>query len=132
MFDYTQLVDSFRRYLIDDGKVAITILPFVSDVEKFYEWLMTKNTLEDEILKRLCVTSYRKYLVGKEYSVNTVNKKIKRLNAYNIYLISISKMTDMIVSKKDKLSIATGSEKEVSFSSDAEIVKDLVLYRRFI
>jgi len=34
-------------------------------------------------------------------------------------------MTDMIVSKKDKLSIATGSEKEVSVSSEAEIERIL-------
>ena len=125
MFDYKKQIDKFRQYLIDDGKAITTVNSYVSDVEMFYEWLVIKDTFVDEMLKRFFVTSYRKYLVEKEYSVNTVNKKINSINAYNVYLISISKMTDMVVSKKDKLSIATGSEQEVSVFSEAEIERIL-------
>lgn len=126
--DYKKYVSDFKQYLFEDGKSENTIASYVGDVEKFYEWLLTKDTVVDGLLKRFYITSYKKYLVDQKYKVNTVNKKINSLSCYNAYLISAGVMTEMVVNlRKDKMKIACGSEHKVEVLSDDDVERLLFL-----
>ena len=119
--DYKNYVSDFMQYLFEDGKSENTIASYVGDVEMFYKWLASKETVVDGMLKRFYITSYKKFLVNQKYKVNTINKKLNSLVCYNQYLISQSIMGEMVVNlHKDKLKIADGSEHSVAVLSDTD------------
>lgn len=118
----------FEEVLIADGKAPKTLESYVGDTRAFLQWLESKGNISTENLKRFHVTSYRNYLVQEVYEVNTINKKINSLQSFNQFLMDKKYLTEQIVDlKKDKVKVATGSEREVEVSTDAEIEK-LLLY----
>lgn len=114
----------YKEYLIADGKGNKTITSYTGDIKGFLIWLKNKNVSFEGTLTRFYITSYKEYLLGQNYSINTINKKINSIHSFNQFLISNKYTNDLVVfPHKDKIKIAQGSEKEVEIFSDDEIEK---------
>lgn len=114
----------FEYHLTADGKSNKTLESYVGDIRTFLQWLESKGNSFTGNLKRFHVTSYRNYLVQESYEVNTINKKINSLQSFNQYLIYKNYILEQVVDlRKDKVKVASGSEKEVEILEDDEIEK---------
>lgn len=120
------LTDSFRQYLIADGKSPKTVASYTGDVQGFTDWLVTKGVTFDGRMTRFHVTSYRRYLMETDTAINTINKKINSLNSFNRWLIENGIADEVAVNvRKDKVKIASGSEGEVEVFSEEEVERIL-------
>lgn len=73
-------------------------------------------------LQRYQITSYKKNLIEADYEINTINKKINSLVCFNHWLIRQKLMDELVVDlRKDKIRVASGSEKEVEVYTDDEV-----------
>lgn len=114
----------FEYHLTADGKSNKTLESYIGDIRAFLQWLESKGNIFTGNLKRFHVTSYRNYLVQESYEVNTINKKINSLQSFNQYLIDKNYTAEQVVDlRKDKVKVASGSEKEVEILEDNEIEK---------
>ena len=124
MSEANNLLEAFNQYLIADGKSLATIESYVGDIAGFMEFILGKGITFTGNLQRFLVTSYRKQLIEREYSVNTINKKINSLQSFNQFLVDAGYCSEQIINlRKDKLRIASGSEKEVDIFTEQEIDK---------
>ena len=116
-------VQNFKTALIADGKLPKTVKSYVMDISMFLVWLEEKTGHAfDGQLTRFYITSYKNMLMENDYEVNTINKKINSLASFNQFLVNENLMKQMVVlGRKDKIKIASGSEKEVDVFSDDEI-----------
>ncbi|WP_084505039.1 tyrosine-type recombinase/integrase [Acetobacterium malicum] len=113
---------AFENHLMEDGKGSATIASYTGDIKGFTLWLDEKKMPFDGKLTRFSITSYRKYLLDSNYSVNTINKKINSLHSFNHFLISQGLCHEKVVHpKKDKIKVAHGSEAEVVVFSEDEV-----------
>ena len=109
-----------------DGKEAKTLESYISDVRAFLQWLEVKGNAFIGNIKRFHITTYRNYLVQEDFEINTINKKINSLHSFNQFLMDKKYITEKIVDlKKNKVKIATGSEREVEVFTESEIEKIL-------
>lgn len=124
---YKHILDSFKSYLIDDGKGPATVVSYVGDVRGFLEWLSSRGISFDNRLSRSYITIYKSYLLESNYNIHTVNKKVNSLHSFNHFLIFKGLCTEQAVfPRKDKVKIAYGSEHEVDTLSDKEFESLLV------
>ncbi|MBC3899286.1 tyrosine-type recombinase/integrase [Acetobacterium malicum] len=113
---------AFENHLMEDGKGSATIASYTGDIKGFIKWLNEKKMPFEGKLTRLAITSYRKYLLDSNYSVNTINKKINSLHSFNHFLISQGLCHEKVVHpQKDKIKVAHGSEAEVVVFSEVEV-----------
>lgn len=118
----------FRRNLKEDGKSLKTVESYVGDVTAFLEYLQVKGADVQSGLRRFHVTSYRSHLLEAGYEAATINKKINSLHAFNRYLLETGEETEMVVDvKRDKVKVATGSEREVEVYGEP-LVERLLFY----
>ncbi len=116
------LIDQFKQYLLDDGKSDSTITSYIGDVQGFVEYLKGKGVEFNGQLQRYQITSYKKHLIEADYEINTINKKINSLVCFNHWLIRQQLMVELVVNlRKDKIRVASGSEKEVEVYTDDEV-----------
>lgn len=119
-------LEGFKDELIKSGKMPKTQESYIGDVKGFIKWLENKEVTFTGELKRLYITSYKKYLIESGYSIATINKKINSLQSFNEYLVGAGYMKDVIVTLgKDGIKTAKGSEDEVEVFSDEEIERIL-------
>ena len=114
----------FREYLLADGKAKKTVESYTGDVRDFLIWLRKDRPFP---LARIQIVSYRSYLIQEGYQINTINKKLNSLFAFNLFLVEKKLMREQIVQmKKDRLKLAAGSEKPLAVFSDVEVDKILL------
>ena len=115
-------VQNFKTALIADGKLPKTVKSYVLDVSMFLQWLEEKTGHDfDGTLTRFYITTYKAKLMEENYEVNTINKKINSLSSFNQFLVDEGIMQQMVVhGKKDKIKVASGSEKEVDVFTKEE------------
>ncbi|MGJ9385252.1 tyrosine-type recombinase/integrase [Salipaludibacillus sp. CF4.18] len=118
----------FAQWLMEDGKAKTTIQSYVNDVKGFQQYLMEKVVDETQLLSRFSFMKYKEYLLNEGFAVTTINKKINSLKVYNDFL-RMKGLVDssFIYMKRDRIKIASGSEKEVTALSDKE-VEQLLFY----
>jgi integrase/recombinase XerD len=122
-----ELVDQFPQYLVEDGKSPATIVSYVGDIRGFLRYLGVKGVEFDGALQRYQVTTYKKYLIEADYEVNTINKKMNSLVCFNHFLVQQGLMTELMVDlRKDKVKVASGSEREVEVYTEDEV--DRILF----
>lgn len=116
------VLDSFRQWLVEEGKADATIESYLNDVRKFNAYLHEKDADPEVLLSRFYFTSYMKHLEAEAMAVSTRNKKINSLKVYNDWLYKNGLVDDIFISiKKDKVKIAYGSEAEVSVLTDQQV-----------
>lgn len=116
------IITQFSQHLQDDGKSPATIESYVGDVADFTAYLEGKGISFTDDMKRFHITSFKKHLVEDGFEVATINKKINSVQAFNYFLMDRDYMTEQVVDlKKDKASIAQGSEREVEVLKEPEV-----------
>ena len=115
------IIEEFKQHLIADGKSLSTIESYVGDVAGFTAWLLERGQTFTGEMRRLYVTSYRRYLVEEGFEVATINKKVNSLQSFNSFIIASGYMTEQVIDlKKDKVKVAQGSEHEVEVLTERE------------
>ena len=125
MTDQTRaLISGFSEYLSTEGKGEKTIKSYVSDVEAYAKWLSSKEQELTAKLSRYHIVRYKESLLEDNLAPNTINKKVNSLSSLNEYLIVSGQTKDKVVHpNKDKIKIASGSEKQVAVLSEQEVEK---------
>ncbi len=122
-----EIVEAFKNHLQQDGKASSTIESYITDTTAFIIWFAEKGTPFDGRLKRFHVTSYNTFIQQSGYSPVTINKIINSLQSFNSFLIETKYIVEQVVDvKRDKVKIASGSEKEVQILTDRE--SELLLF----
>ena len=103
------IVDEFRKYLVEDGKSPSTIISYIEDIKSFTDYLKGKGIDFNGLMHRYQITTFKKHLMDMDYQANTINKKINSLVCFNHYLVDRSIMAEVVVDpRKDKIKIAGG------------------------
>lgn len=70
-----EMVEGYKRHLVEEEKSENTILKYIRDIEFFAEWLGDKH------LEKVVVLEYKKLLTEK-YVPSSVNSKLSSLNSF--------------------------------------------------
>lgn len=123
-----EVVAAFGRHLTEDGKSEKTVESYTGNVAGFLSYLEAKGADVNGGLRRFHITSYRSHLLESGYEAATINKKINSLQAFNRYLLDRGELTEMVVDvKRNKVKVATGSEREVEVYQEP-LVERLLFY----
>ena len=121
--DYIQ---AFQQWLIEDGKSPKTIESYCNDVHKFQEYLAEKVTDENQLLSRFSFVRYKQYLLDQAFKISTINKKVNSLKVFNDFLQVKGIVSESCIQlRRDRIPVATGSERVVEALSEEEIEKVL-------
>lgn len=121
-------IESFTRWLFEEGRSPRTIESYGSDIKGFQQFLREKAVGEDQALSRYTFVRYKEHLIKEDYAVATINKKINSLKVYNDFLRTLAIVNEsIVVLKRDRIKIAAGSEAMVDALSD-EQVEHLLFY----
>lgn len=119
-----EIVSAFAAYLVKDGKRPKTIQSYVGDIVGFLVYLDEMNVDFDGDLRRFHVTGYRNLLLEEGYEATTVNKKVNSLQAFNRWLLTKGLTAEHVVDlRKDRVRVASGSEKQVEVYSEKQLEK---------
>jgi len=115
-------IESFKHWLFEEGRSPRTIESYVSDVKGFQQFLTEKAVGEEQPLSRFSFVRFKEHLMKEEFAVATINKKINSLKVYNDFLRTIGVLSDsIVVLKRDRISIAAGSEAVVTSLSEEQV-----------
>jgi len=115
-------IESFKHWLFEEGRSPRTIESYGSDIKGFQQFLTEKAVREEQPLSRFSFIRFKEHLMKEEYAVATINKKINSLKVYNDYLRTIGVLSDsIVVLKRDRISIAAGSEAVVTSLSEEQV-----------
>lgn len=121
-------VQTFKQWLIEEGKANTTIQSYVSDVQSFQKFLEEKVAEQEPLLSRFAFVRYKQHLLDTGYAPTTINKKINSLKVYNDFLLGKGVVSETYIHlKRDRVAIASGSEHVVTALSDEE-VEQLLFY----
>lgn len=119
-------INDFKRYLFELGLHPATIASYVTDVRQFHEYLAGMGEVNAMPPTRLHITRYRIHLLELRLKITTVNKKINSLAAYGRFLQEEGILGAPVVHpRRDRIAIATGSEREVEAFTDEEVTRIL-------
>ncbi|MED0686103.1 tyrosine-type recombinase/integrase [Anoxybacillus ayderensis] len=119
-----ELLTSFKQWLIEEGKSPKTMESYVGDVAKFQAYMVEKAVDSRQPLSRFSFVRYKQHLIDNGYAVATINKKINSLKVYNDFLQKKGIVSDSFIQlKRDRISIAAGSEHIVTALSEQQVEK---------
>ncbi|MEK4712037.1 tyrosine-type recombinase/integrase [Sporosarcina sp. FSL K6-5500] len=120
------LHESFCRWLMEDGKSPKTVESYGNDVKQFQLYLEVKASNESEPLSRFSFVRYKQALLDGNFKPSTINKKINSLKVYNDFLFSHNHVKETFIQlKRDRVQIASGSERMVQALNDKEVERVL-------
>jgi integrase/recombinase XerD len=77
-------------------------------------------------MKRFYVTSFRSYLIEKQYETATINMKINSIQSFDSFLMKNNYTSECVVDlRKDRMKIAFGSEKQAEVFSEKQVERML-------
>lgn len=80
--DYTKSFEDFKEYLYENEKSKNTINAYVSDLKEFFK--SYKKDIKD--INKSDIRDYTDYLLKKELSIKTINRKLVSLHQYIEFL----------------------------------------------
>jgi len=119
-------VQAFEEYLDADGKSPKTLESYIGDVAEFMKYLADQNVTDASQIRRAHITAFRNNLLAKDLKPATINKKINSLSCFCTFLRKkciLPESENPVVPKKDRVKVATGSEKEVSAFTEEDLAK---------
>jgi len=119
-------VQAFEEYLDADGKSSKTLESYLGDVGEFMKYLSIQSVTDASQIRRNHVTAFRNTLIKRELMPATVNKKINSLACFCAFLKEnciLPESENPVVPKKDRVKVASGSEKEITAFSEEEVLK---------
>lgn len=119
-------ISAFKQWLMEDGKRPKTIESYCNDVKQFQLYLLEKGREDQPILSRFAFVRYKQHLLDEAFAVATINKKVNSLKVYNDFLQVKGVVTESFIQlRKDRVPIATGSERVVQAMTDEEVERVL-------
>ncbi|MEK4712050.1 tyrosine-type recombinase/integrase [Sporosarcina sp. FSL K6-5500] len=116
------ILAQFTEWLVEEGKAAKTIESYTTDVRLFQKYLTDKDVDLETLLTRFLFVQYKEHLQVLELSVATINKKVNSLKVYNDWLFGKGFVEAVYIKlKKDKVTVASGSEDEVSVLTEQQV-----------
>jgi integrase/recombinase XerD len=120
------VLKDFQQWLIEDGKSPKTIESYCNDVKQFQLYLAEKAADEKQLLSRFSFVRYKKHLLDHEFKTSTINKKVNSLKVFNDYLQKKGTANENYIQlKRDRVPVATGSERVVQALTDEEVERVL-------
>lgn len=85
------MVEGFEKYLFQQDRSLETVKAYVGDIRIFGNWFESVNQEEfsPDLLTNADVKQYKYYLLKKESSPNTINRKLMSLRNYCKWAISV-------------------------------------------
>jgi integrase/recombinase XerD len=122
------MMDSFTKYLQEDGKSENTIKGYVQSVSGFLTWFGQSKDVEFKKLHRENVREYISYLkTVKDSKPKTINTKVNALVKFNEFLIESKVQEDMVLTKKDYVKV------QQQYASLAKVeLKDVEKFRQMV
>lgn len=121
-------VQTFKQWLIEEGKANTTIQSYGSDVQSFQKFLEEKVAGQEPLLSRFAFVRYKQHLLDTGYAPTTINKKVNSLKVFNDFLLGKGVVSETYIQlKRDRVAIASSSEHVVTSLSDEE-VEQLLFY----
>lgn len=119
-------ITGFEQWLMEDGKSPKTIESYYNDVKQFQRYLEKKGSSDQSMLSRFAFVRYKQHLLDEAFAVATINKKVNSLKVYNDFLQVKGVVTDSFIQlRKDRVPVATGSERVVQAMTDEEVERVL-------
>lgn len=116
----------FEQWLIEDGKSSKTIESYCNDVKQFQLYLAEKAADEQQLFSRFSFVRYKQHLLDHDYKISTINKKVNSLKVFNDFLQLKGIVNENYIQlKRDRVPVASGSERVVDALSDEEVEKVL-------
>lgn len=116
-----KIIDGFRQWLTEEGKAPSTVASYVNDVKKFDIYRKQRST-DEAYLTRFLFVRYKQYLEENSFAISTINKKVNSLKVYNDFLLRQNLVDEVFINlKKDKVSIASGSEKAITALDEIQV-----------
>jgi len=120
------VLKDFQQWLTEDGKSPKTIESYGNDVKQYQLYLTEKAADEKQLLSRFSFVRYKQHLLEHELKTSTINKKVNSLKVFNDYLQAKELVKENYIQlKRDRVPIATGSERVVQALTDEEVEKVL-------
>lgn len=121
-------VQTFKQWLVEEGKAKTTIQSYVGDVQAFQTFMQEKVAVDNVLLSRFAFVRYKQHLLEEGFAPATINKKVNSLKVYNDFLQMEGLVQESFIHmKRDRVRIAAGSEHVVTALSDKE-VEQLLFY----
>lgn len=117
-----ELIDSFEKWLTEEGRAQKTIESYVGDIRGYHRFLQEKAASEQQPLSRFSFVRYKQHLLDRQFAIATINKKINSLKVYNDFLQKKGLVEENYLQlKKDRVQIASGSEHVVTALTEEEV-----------
>jgi integrase/recombinase XerD len=118
------ILNDFHIWLFQNGKAEKTIASYKGDVHGYLKYLHNQQLGTEVRLDRFLFKRYREHLLGLNLAFSTINKKINSLKVFQDFLMDSSQMASEVIDlQRDRVKIASGSEKEVDVLVDVEVDK---------
>lgn len=88
-------LDEFKEYLYDNEKSKCTVESYTSDVSQFFNYY--KKDIID--INKTDIREYTQYLLGNQFSIKTINRKLVSLHQY-IEFLNDTQNTKIVVKVK--------------------------------
>lgn len=111
------MIKGFENELTMEGKSKSTVTGYSRNIRQYYEWYKETYNKDCTKLYRVNILDHLSHLKGKGLSPKTINHKVASLLRFNAYLIDTGHQSDMVVSKKDKVSI----QQEIATPTDVTV-----------
>lgn len=116
-------LDNFRLYLMREERSENTIFCYLRDVKGFFDWY----DKEPERITAFDLIAYKRYLLAKEKTVITSNRKLASVNAFCRYLYDARLLPEAYTAKltknRDKCNYKGLSEQDLTALHEAILQK---------
>ena len=122
------MLDSFRDYLLKEGKSENTIKGYLQSVRGFLKWFDESKGVEFTRFHHENVKEYISFLkTVKSVKPKTINTKLNGIVKFNEFLVDRTIQTDIVISKKDYVKV------QQQFASLAKVeYRDVEKFRQLI
>jgi integrase/recombinase XerD len=118
------ILNDFHTWLFQNGKAEKTIASYKGDVHGYIKYLHNQQLGTEILLNRFLFKRYKEHLFELNLAISTINKKINSLKVFQDFLMDCSLMASEVIDlQRDRIKIASGSEKEVDVLVDVEVDK---------
>lgn len=122
------MIESFTKYLREDGKSENTVKGYIQSVSGFLTWFDQSKGVEFKRLHRENVREYVSFLkTVKNAKPKTINTKINALVKFNEFLVETKVQEEMVLTKKDYVKV------QQQYASLAKVeFKDVEKFRQMV
>lgn len=116
-------IRAFQEHLNLEGKAPKTIESYLSDVNKFSNFLKEHLNKGAQGITRKEILAFRQHILDQNYRPATINKAVNSLHAFTNWMITSGRLPGgipLVRPAQDRIKIAVGSDGEVEVLKEEE------------